>query len=62
MRSFKILNDYLGGDAPESGSSASFKVSVVSSWQRLIAVLQLTRIVFLATTSELSTGVHPPMS
>lgn len=51
---------YLGGDTPEPCSSASLKISVVSSWQLLSPMPQLILIVFFATTSELSTGVQPP--
>jgi hypothetical protein len=46
-------SDYL--DAPAPGSSASLNISVVSSWHALSPVLQLTLIVFFATSSELST-------
>lgn len=47
---------YLDGEVAAPGSSASRKVSVVSSRHALIPmVLQLTVIVFLATTSEFST-------
>jgi hypothetical protein len=46
---------HFGVDAPAPGSSASLNISVVSSWHALTPVLQLTLIVFLATTSELST-------
>ena len=53
---------YLGGDASAAGSSASLKISVVSSRHVLIPRLQLTMMVFLATTSESRTGVQPPIS
>ena len=53
---------YFGWDALAPGSSASLKISVVSSLQLLIPVLQLTEIVFFAITSESRTGVQPPIS
>lgn len=53
---------YFGWDAFAPGSSASLKISVVSSLQLLIPVLQLTEIVFFAITSESRTAVQPPIS
>lgn len=57
-----VQSYYLVGDVPAPGSSASRKVSVVSSRQVLSPILQSTVIVFLAITSASRIGVQPPIS